>query len=143
MIYQALKVLHIAAIISWMTGVLYLYRILIYHKQQHENGDNHALLSIMGERLFRIITVPAMLASYCFGFGMIFVNPGLFSMGWLHAKLACVIILTAATVYAGVLQRRLRTRHGLVPETKSLRFWNEVPTLLMLLIIYLVIFKPF
>ena len=143
MLYLFTKWLHIVAIISWMAGILYLYRILIYQAERGAKPEARELLDTMGTRLYRLITMPAMGIAILAGIALIVQNPELMHQGWLHAKLTAVVILLGSTVYAGRLVRRFRTREGALPTSKTLRILNEVPTLLMLIIVGLVIFRPF
>jgi putative membrane protein len=142
-VYLFFKWFHLIAVISWMAGILYLYRLLIYLVEKGENQEIHSLLSLMATRLYRYITRPAMIAAYAGGIGMLVVSPGLLSLGWLHAKIACIFGLTWATLYAGHLVRQGFQKTQLLPSSRSLRFLNEVPTLLMLVIVALAVFRPF
>lgn len=141
--YLFFKWFHLIAVISWMAGILYLYRLLIYLAERGENPEIHSLLHLMATRLYRYITRPAMIASYGGGIGMIVVNPGLLSLGWLHAKIACIFALTGATLYAGKLVRQSAQKSSFLPPSRKLRFLNEIPTLLMLVIVALAVFRPF
>jgi putative membrane protein len=139
-----LKWLHIIAVISWMCGILYLYRLLIYHsKHGRSSEDVHSLLGVMAFRLFNYITLPAMAVAWLAGIGMIAVNPQLFSGQWLLLKLLFVFGLTGVTMFGGDLARRFREKQSEVPSETRLRVLNEVPTLLMMIIVWLVLFKPF
>lgn len=141
--YLFFKWFHLIAVISWMAGILYLYRLLIYLAEKGENKEIHDLLSLMATRLYRYITRPAMIAAYAGGIGMLAVSPGLLTLGWLHAKIACIFGLTGATLYAGHLVRQGSQKSQLLPSSRRLRFLNEVPTLLMLVIVALAVFRPF
>ena len=141
--YLFFKWLHIVAIISWMAGILYLYRLLIYHAERGVQPDIHDLLTLMSKRLFWYITKPAMVVSYIAGFAMVYISPGLMKGGWFHTKLACVLLLTVSTFQALHYMKRFAAKDEAVPTSKQLRFYNEVPTILMLVIVGMVIFKPF
>ncbi len=141
--YLFFKWFHLIAVISWMAGILYLYRLLIYLAEKGENQDIHSLLTLMATRLYRFITRPAMIAAYVGGIGMLVLSPGLLSLGWLHAKIACIFALTGATLYAGRLVRQGAQNFRFLPTSRRLRFLNEVPTLLMLVIVALAVFRPF
>jgi putative membrane protein len=142
-LYLFCKWLHLIAVISWMAGILYLYRLYVNHSEHGHKPDNHELLTGMEYRLYRYITRPAMVVAWLAGLGMIALNTGLLQLGWLHAKLFCLVLLTAATIYAGRLQRRFAARDAALPTSRQLRLWNEVPTLLMLVIVGLAVFRPF
>ncbi len=142
--YLFWKWLHIVAVISWMAGILYLYRLLIYHSERGTKDHSiHELLSLMEHRLYRYITIPAMLVAAFAGLFMVALVPDLGRTGWFGSKFALVLILMLATFYAGKLQRDAAIDASRLPNSKTLRFLNEVPTLLMLAIVALVVFKPF
>ncbi|MBP6219136.1 MAG: CopD family protein [Oligoflexales bacterium] len=147
MSYEFLKWLHIVAIISWMAGLLYLFRLFVYHVSHGEkSSDNHALLSIMERKLFQFITVPAMALAWIAGLSLLHIHPILMRQGWLHGKLLCVILLTCITFYAGHLRKGLSRVEGTKKPTLTvgvLKMINEVPTVLMMIIVALVVFRPF
>jgi putative membrane protein len=141
--YLVLKWFHIVAIISWMAGLLYLFRLFVYHSERGQKSrDNHDLLSLMEKRLLYFITHPAMGVSWLAGIGMIVMNPVLMKGGWMHTKLLCVVGLTFMTIFAGRIHKRLVAGNSTY-SSKGLRILNEVPTLLMIIIVGLVILKPF
>jgi putative membrane protein len=143
-VYLFCKWLHLVAVISWMAGILYLYRILIYQAERGgKSQDNHELLTFMGERLYRIITRPAMAVAILAGGAMIAQNPGLLATGWLKIKLAAVVGLVVATVHAGRLVGRFAEKAPHLPSGRRLRLLNEVPTLIMMLIVAMAVFRPF
>ena len=136
--------LHIISVISWMAGVLYLYRLLINHRERGiSSQDNHELLVGMETRLYRYITMPAMLFAFLAGLAMVALNPALMKMGWFHAKFFVALLLIGATAYCKPLMRRAALDPASLPTGKSLRFLNEVPTIFMMVIVWLVVFKPF
>src|SRR5579871_2351725 len=135
------KSLHIVAVISWMAGVLYLYRLVVYHVAEREEVVR-ARLAVMERRLWRAITLPAMVAAILFGGAMVALDPSLLRAHWLHSKLGLVALLVAATLYARRASRRLADGRAVASE-RHFRVANEIPTLLMILIVLLVVFKPF
>ncbi|MBC7661218.1 MAG: CopD family protein [Chitinophagaceae bacterium] len=140
--YRGILAFHVVAIISWMAGILYLYRLLIYaseRRAEHEKIED--LLQTMTRRLWKAITLPAMIAAWAAGLSMVSANPSLFTMGWFHVKFFCVILLTISTIYAGFLVKKVQARESL-PTGKALRYLNEVPTLLMIIIVIVVITHP-
>ena len=144
MLYLGIKWLHLVALISWMAGILYLYRLLVYHAENGSRSeDNHILLHTMESRLYRIITLPAMAITWLCGLSMLALNPAVAKGQWFHWKLLLVILMTGSTHYAGALIKKFQARNPKVPSSKALRILNEVPTLLMVLIIALVVFRPF
>ena len=142
--YRLILAFHIIAIISWMAGILYLYRLLVYATEKGTaNQEIHQLLSLMARRLYRYITMPAMVVSWALGLTMVFINPALASGGWFHVKLLSVILLTGSSHYAGRLVKNYETKSKELPPSRRIRFLNEVPTLLMIIIVMMVILKPF
>jgi protoporphyrinogen IX oxidase len=136
-----LKVIHILAVISWMAGMLYLPRLFVYHVQSPQGSEQARTFVVMEGRLMRIIMLPAMLVTWVTGIALA-LNGGFFTAGWLHAKLVLVIALSAIHGYFARLRKNFQTgsnRHGL----GFYRILNEVPTVLMVGIVVLVIFKPF
>ncbi len=141
--YLFFKWLHLVAIISWMAGILYLYRLLIYHAERGASAEIHDLLSLMAKRLYRFITLPAMIIAGVGGAGMIMQNPSLLNTGWLQLKLVCVLAIVVATFYAGRLMRKFAAKERNLPTGLQLRILNEVPTVLMLIVVALAVFRPF
>jgi putative membrane protein len=143
-LYKTLLWLHILAVISWMAGILYLYRLFINHRERGvQSRDNHELLTGMEYRLWRYITLPAMVVSVVVGLAMAGLNTSLAMTGWFAAKFAFVLLLIGATLYANKLRHIAAENPTLLPTGRTLRFLNEVPTLLMMLIVGMVIFRPF
>jgi len=139
--YQILLALHIISIICWMAGVLYLFRLFIYHRIETESVVK-SRFEVMEKRLFRIITLPASTLALVFGIWMLVLNPGLMSQGWMHAKLVFAIALLGLTHSSAGIMRKLK-QGTYTKSEKYLRILNEVPTLLMIIIVFLVILRPF
>jgi putative membrane protein len=140
--YRPIMALHVIAIISWMAGILYLYRLLIYASERRaEHALVEDLLKTMSRRLWKAITVPAMVVSWIAGLTMVSLNPGLLQMPWFHTKLLSVILLTASTFHAGSVVKKVQVGAA-IPKGKTLRFLNEVPTILMIVIVIMVIVRP-
>jgi putative membrane protein len=137
------RALHVIAVISWMAGLLYLPRLYVYHCEAQPGGEADRMLRTMERRLLRAIMTPAMLATFLFG-GVLLATPGVvdWSQGWLHAKLALVVLLAAAHGMMARWRRDFeagRNRH----PARFYRVANEVPTLLMIGIVVLVLVRPF
>ena len=143
MSYLFAKWLHIIAVISWMAGLLYVYRIFIYHQERgQESEDNHKLLSLMGKKLLNIITLPAMGISWFCGLYMLHLNHSLIKQGWMHTKIFFVLCLTVLTFAAKHISGRLAQRVFFSGSKIKLRIINEIPTLLMMLVVWMVVFRP-
>ncbi|MGG7517921.1 protoporphyrinogen oxidase HemJ [Allorhizobium undicola] len=139
--YLWLKALHVIAIISWMAGLLYLPRLFIYHFDAPKGSEQAQTFSVMERRLINVIMRPAMALSWILGLYLAWSVYG-FHGGWLHAKLAAVVCLTGANEYLGIASRSFA--RGAYPRSPSFwRAFNEIPTVLMIVIVILVIVKPF
>lgn len=140
--YDWVKAVHVMAVISWMAGVLYLPRLFVYHCQAAPGSETSELFKVMERRLMHAITIPAATVSWIMGLVMVG-HLGLTGHGgWLHAKLALVVLLTACTWYLERCRLTFRADANQRPA-KFYRILNEVPTLLMIGIVILVIVKPF
>lgn len=139
--YRYLLALHLIGVISWMAGILYLFRLFVYHAAETEAVVKSRFV-VMERRLYKYITVPAMLFSLVFGLLMLMANPGLMKQPWIHAKLTLVFLLMGYTGFGGRFRRQLENGSCGVSE-KGFRWLNEVPTLFMVLIVFLAIVKPF
>ncbi len=136
-----IKALHVIAVMSWMAGLLYLPRLFVYHSATGLNSDSSELFKVMETRLYRFIMNPAMMIAWILGLYLAWSVYG-FHGGWLHAKLLLVVLLSAAHVYLGRSVRSFSADQR--PLTgKAWRMINEIPTILMILIVILVIVKPF
>ena len=136
------KALHVISVIAWMAGMLYLPRLFVYHSVAEIGSDKAETFKVMERRLLRGIMTPAMIASWVFGLWMIFaglVDP---MAPWLYLKLAMVLLLTACH---GILAKytRLFAQDKNTKPQKFFRIINEVPTVLMIVIVIAVIVKPF
>lgn len=141
--YRPILAFHIIAMISWMAGILYLFRILVHGtERRHEHPKVESVLQMMAFKLYKYITVPAMVASWLAGLGMAWLNTSLWQQPWFIVKVASAILLSGATGYAGKLTKAFNRGEAL-PTGKSLRFINEIPTLLMIIIVVMVIMRPF
>ncbi|AEQ53317.1 protoporphyrinogen oxidase HemJ [Pelagibacterium halotolerans] len=137
------KALHVISVIAWMAGMLYLPRLFVYHADAEIGSVQSETFKIMERRLFRAITTPAMIATWVFGLWMIHLyGLGLFAMGWIWVKLAFVIALSG---FHGFLGRTLKAfaKDENKRDAKFYRAINEVPTLIMIVIVIMVIVKPF
>jgi putative membrane protein len=141
MIYLWLKAGHVIFVIFWMAGLFMLPRYFVYHQESAEGSAEAAIWVDRERKLMRIIMWPSLAMVWLFGL-VLAVNGGWFVAGWLHAKLALVLILTAYHIwlanYAGELAQGRRKLTG-----RTLRMLNEVPGITAALIVILVILKPF
>lgn len=139
--YLWAKAIHVIAVISWMAGMLYLPRLFVYHTAAEKGSTQSETFKVMERRLLRAIINPAMTVAWVFGLWLAWKGFG-FAGGWLHAKLAAVLIMSGVHGYLSAAVRKFAEDRN----EKTARHWrivNEIPTLLMIAIVVLVIVKPF
>jgi putative membrane protein len=140
--YLLFKSLHLISVISLMAGLLYLPRIFVYHVENFEKKETTKIFETMERKLYNYIMRPAMILSWLFGVILIYLN-GLESLAslWMQIKLVLVFILTIYHEYLGKCLRNLKDGS----DNKSSKFYriiNEIPTILLILTVFVVIFKP-
>ena len=141
-LYLLLKSLHLIAVISWMAGLLYLPRIFVYHSETKGNESQNETFKVMERKLYNYIMMPAMLLSWIFGILLIHsLGFSIFSQIWMQIKLALVLILTHYHFYLGKRMRLFQSDQN-DKSPKFYRIINEVPTVLLIIIIFIVVFKP-
>ena len=141
-LYSIVKSLHVVSVISWMAGLLYLPRLFVYHAETDPMGETSQTFKVMERRLYRAIMNPAMMATWIFGLWLLWLTPGWMEQGWMHAKLFLVLVMTAAHHMMG-RWRKLFERDANPHGHRYYRIANEVPTLIMVVVVFLVIGKPF
>ena len=140
--YLLFKSLHLIAIVSWMAGLLYLPRIFVYHVENLEKKETVEIFKTMEKKLFYYIMYPAMFLSWIFGMVLLFII-GLPSLAflWIKLKFLFVLFLTIYHFYLGKCLTDLRENNN-QKSSKFFRIINEIPTVLLILIVFIVIFKP-
>lgn len=138
-LYLACKALHLISMVAWFAGLFYLPRLFVYHAETPEAGPT---LTVMEGKLMRYIMRPAALATWLGGAGMVLISPEVLQMGWLHAKLGLVVLLVAYHGSLEVFAARFRTGRN-THSSRFFRMYNEVPTLALIAIVVLAVFKPF
>ena len=139
--YLLFKSLHLIAVISWMAGLLYLPRIFVYHSENN-NEIVTTVFKKMERKLFYYIMTPAMVLSWFFGLVLIHeIGFNQLLSFWLQLKLILVFLLTIYHFYLGALLNKFKLDQN-DKSSKFYRYINEIPTLLLILIIFVVIFKP-
>ena len=139
--YLLFKSLHLIAVISWMAGLLYLPRIFVYHSENNNEIITN-VFKIMERKLFYYIMTPAMVLSWQFGLILIHeVGFDQLASLWLKLKLILVLFLTVYHFYLGSLLNQFTLDHT-KESSKFYRYINEIPTLLLILIVFIVVFKP-
>ena len=138
-LYLIVKIVHIISIISWMVGLLYLPRLFVYHSLNQHIPEINELLKVMEKRLARFIMLPSMILSYIFGLWLAYLLD-IFREPWFHIKFSFVLILSAIH---GIMVKHMKNFAN-DRNSKSHKFYrilNEIPTILMIIIISVVIFK--
>lgn len=142
-LYSWIKALHLISVIAWMAGMFYLPRLYVYHVDALAGSAQSETFKLMERRLLRAIINPAMVASFVFGIWMLtLLGASVWSEGWWHVKLTMIILMSA---YHGFLSRWRRDFEA-DRNRRSARFYrfaNEIPTVLMIVIVVMVIVKPF
>jgi putative membrane protein len=140
-LYPWLKALHVIAVIAWMAGIFYLPRLFVYHAESVPGSDKSETFKVMERRLLRAIMNPAMIATWVFGLLVAFAGDW-WAAPWLHAKLVLVLAMTGFHGWLARCRRDFehdRNRYS----ARTYRIANELPTLVMILIVVLVVVKPF
>ena len=141
MFYDIIKSLHIVAVISWMVGLLYLPRLYVYHNETKNNTDMDTTFLKMEYRLYNYIMNPALLVSFLLGLYLLYENKYLLYENYFLIKFFLVLILMLFHLYLNSLYKDFKKGYR-NKKTKFYRIINEIPTILMILIILLIIVKP-
>ena len=140
--YLLFKSLHLIAVVSWMAGLLYLPRIFVYHVENYRKKEATDIFEVMEKRLFIYIMRPAMILTWIFGLVLIYLNGiEIFSQFWFQIKIILVILLSAYNAYLGKCLEALKD----FTNSKSAKFFriiNEIPTIILIIVVFLAIFKP-
>ena len=138
-----LKALHIISVIAWMAGMLYLPRLFVYHADAEPGSDKSETFKIMERRLLRAIMNPSMIAALIFGALMLVArDASIWKEGWLHVKLLGVVILLGLHGVFSKSRRQFADDRN-TRTAKFYRFFNEVPAVLMVIIVIMVVIRPF
>jgi protoporphyrinogen IX oxidase len=143
-LYLWLKAVHVIAVIAWMAGIFYLPRLFVYHAEAETSGEVGAMFKTMERRLYRIIMTPAMGLAWLSGGLLVWLlwDSGIRTSGWALVKLAAVAGMTGLHLRLGWHLRQFDGGHNR-HSSRYFRWLNEVPTLLMILIVVMVVTKPF
>ncbi|MEQ8586575.1 MAG: protoporphyrinogen oxidase HemJ [Thalassobaculaceae bacterium] len=140
--YPTVKALHVISVIAWMAGLLYLPRLFVYHAGVAAGSETSETFKVMERRLYRAIMNPAMISTWVFGLLMLYLLPSWLEDGWMHAKLFLVLVMTASHHAMGRWRKAFAADEN-THSTRYFRIANEVPTLIMVVVVFLVITKPF
>ena len=140
MTYLVLKALHVIGVVAWFAGLFYIFRLYVYHVENKHNAAITQVLEVMERRLYYGITWPAMVFTATIGISLLTMNPELLRERWFHAKLGALVFLFAYHFYSGHIRKEFLQKNYKL-TSKQCRFINEVPTLVLLIVIPLAIIK--
>ena len=141
-IYLLYKSLHIVSVISWMVGLLYLPRIFVYHVENKDNKHTSETFKTMEKKLFNYIMNPAMILSWIFGILLIStIGFTIIDELWMQIKLIFVFLLTIYHFYLGKCLNSFANDQN-IKSSRFYRAFNEVPTILLIIVVFIVVFKP-
>ena len=141
MYYDIIKSFHLVAVISWMVGLLYLPRLFVYHNNTKHNTELDQIFLLMENRLLKIIMIPAILLTYVLGFTLVYYNNYLITEYYFILKIFFVLFLTIFHLYLSRLYKSFEKGYR-IKTTIFYKKINEIPTILMIIIILLIIVKP-
>jgi protoporphyrinogen IX oxidase len=140
--YLLFKSLHLIAVVSWMAGLLYLPRIFVYHVENYEKKQVTEIFETMEKKLYFYIMRPAMILTWLFGIILIYLNGiEIFSQLWMLLKIFLVIFLSIFHEHLGRCLYSLKNKTN-IRSAKYFRIINEIPTIILILVVFIVIFKP-
>jgi putative membrane protein len=140
-LYFFLKSLHLIAVISWMAGLLYLPRIFVYHSEAKDESQTN-VFKVMEKKLYNYIMMPAMLSSWLFGTLLIHnIGVSVFSELWMQIKMVAVVILTYYHFTLGKYLNDFAINNN-KKTSRFFRIFNEIPTIVLIVVIFVVIYKP-
>ena len=141
MFYLYIKSFHLIFLIAWMVSLLYLPRLFVYHSSVSKNSSSYNLFLLMEIRLIKIIALPAMTLTIFFGIILIYINHNIFYENYFIFKLFFVLLLIIYQIYLISVYTKFKVREN-IRSGKFYKFINEIPTILMIIIILLVVLKP-
>ena len=137
-----IRAFHVIAVIAWMSGMLYLPRLFVYHTEAAPGSADSERFKVMEKKLLRVIINPAMIAVWLFGLLQVWLIPGILEEGWLQAKITLVLIMSGLHGYFAMCVKKF-ARDANDKSARFYRILNEIPPLLMIFIVILVIVQPF
>ena len=140
--YLFFKSLHLISVVSWMAGLLYLPRIFVYHVENIEKKQTTDIFEVMERKLYNYIMRPAMILTWLFGIVLIYLNGlEIFSQLWMQLKFFLVILLSIFHEHLGKCMISLKNNTN-KKSAKYFRIINEIPTVMLIFVVFLVVFKP-
>ena len=141
MIYLWIKAFHIVAMVTWFAAVFYLPRLFVYHAMA-EDDTGRERFKVMERKLYNGIMTPSAVVTIALGLWMLYLIPPLLGQGWMHAKLALVVLLVGYHLWCGKLLRDFRADRN-TRSHRWYRVFNEVPVLILVAVVVLAVVKPF
>ena len=141
MLYLWLKAFHLIALVCWFAGLFYLPRLFVYHAQSSD-AVSHERFCLMERKLYRGIMLPAMILTLVCGIGLLVINPSWLTQGWMHTKLALVVVLIGYHHVCCAMRKRFERGENKRSHV-FYRWFNEVPVLVLIAIVILVVVKPY
>ena len=140
--YLLFKSLHLIAVVSWMAGLLYLPRIFVYHVENKEKKEATEIFEVMERKLFFYIMRPAMIFTWVFGLVLIYLNGiEIFLQLWFQIKIVLILLLSAYNDFLGKCITSIKNSTN-TRTAKFFRIINEIPTVILIIVVFLAIFKP-
>ena len=139
--YSLFKYFHIVFITTWMAGLFYLPRIFVYHSRAKIDSTEYETFLVMEYKLLKYIMNPSLILTWIFGL-LLVINLEIYDKLWLNLKFCAVILLTVFHMYCARVRKIFEAKQNQNTE-KFYRYINEIPTILFLIIVFLVVFKPF
>jgi putative membrane protein len=139
--YLSIKALHIILIVAWFAGLFYIFRLFVYHRQNSLNFSICELMGTMEKRLFYMIIMPASILAVISGLTLLFLNPIFITQGWFWTKIMFVVSLFIYQFFSFRVMQRFEQRHFFISE-RVCRIINEVPTIVLISVVFLVVVKP-
>ena len=141
MLYTYLKTFHIIFFTTWMAGLFYLPRLFVYHASAKKNSSEYNTFVIMEKKLFLFIMNPSMIITWIIGIGLVHISE-YSNSNWLIFKIFLVFLMSSFHMYCAIIRKQFANKLNTRNE-KFYRLINEIPTILFLIIVFLVVFKPF
>ena len=139
-LYSLLKFFHIVFVTTWMAGLFYLPRLYVYHSMAQKDSSEYKTFLTMEKKLLKYIMNPSMIFTWLLGV-LLVINQEIYNQLWLNLKFVCVFLMSIFHMYCGRIRRNFENKVNIKKE-KFFRWINEVPTILFLVIVFLVIFQP-
>lgn len=140
-LYLSVKALHLISVVAWFAGLFYIFRLFVYHRIRANSAEVRDLFSTMERKLLSYIVLPASIATTCFGIWLLSLNPALLERAWIWAKLVLIAALFGYQYLAWHTWRKFARGEFYLSE-RSCRLINEIPTLLLIGIVFLAVLKP-